>query len=265
MIYQGTAYNYNQRGEIILPTRRGTTYHTPQNHKPFIVYTGLDHDIEFFVTNSDRKPVDIQTKTFIAKIIDRSTRAVRVTKTLVPVDYELGSLVMRLDQASTSSLSMGLYDLVVTYVDSEGRIFGLHSDQNARVTYVLEVKDNVTPDVIPSSESTDLTDNGNDQYFTSAFPGTAQSFNSDGTNTCAVYLTDYTGTFYAQGSLETTPTENDWFSIQLDPESAEDAWTFSNQSGVVPFTWDGMFMWVRFYHTPDVSNTGTLDKVLYRN
>jgi hypothetical protein len=265
MIYQGTVYNYNQRGEVVLPTRRGTTYYQPQNHKPFVVYAGLDHDIEFFVIDSSRKPVSIENKTFTVQIIDRNSQSVVVTKTLVPVNYNLGNLVLRLDQSSTSMLNVALYDLVITYTDTEGKQFGLYSDQNARLTYVLEVKPSPSSTLRTSAQSTQFIDNGNDEFFTDAFPGTAQSFNNDGTNTCAVYVTNYSGTVHAQGTLENNPTEQDWFSIQLDPESAEDAWTFTSESGVFPFTWDGMFMWVRFYHTPAAGNTGTLDKILYRN
>lgn len=264
MIYQGTAYNYNQRGEVVLPTRRGTNYYQPQNHKPFIVYTGLDVDLEFFVSNSDRKPADISNKTFTAQIVDRNSRSVRVNRTLVPLDYSKGSIVLRLDQAVTGNLEAALYDLIITYTDADSNRFGVHSDQNARLTYVLEVKSNPTPEVKTSAESTQFTSNGNDEYFTDRFASTAQTFNTDGTNTCAVYTTNFTGKFYAQGTLEQNPTEQDWFSIQLDPESADDEWTFADSSGVIPFTWDGMFQWVRFYYTNDPSNTGTLDKVLYR-
>ena len=265
MIYQGTVYNYNQRGEVVLPTRRGTTYYQPQNHKPFVVYAGLDHDIEFFVIDSNRKPVSIENKTFTVQIVDRNSRNVIVTKTLVPVNYSLGNLVLRLDQSSTSMLETAFYDLVITYTDTQGKQFGLYSDQNARLTYVLEVKPSPSSTLKTSAQATQFIDNGNDEFFTDAFPSTAQSYNSDGTNTCAVYVTNYSGTFVAQGTLENNPTEQDWFTIQLDPESAEDAWTFTSASGVFPFTWDGMFVWVRFYHTPAAGNVGTLDKVLYRN
>ena len=63
MNYQGTAYSYNQRSEILLPTRRGTTYYGTQNHKPLIAYEGVVTDFEFFVSNTDRKPVSIENKT----------------------------------------------------------------------------------------------------------------------------------------------------------------------------------------------------------
>lgn len=265
MINQGTAYNYNQRSEILLPNRGGTTYYGPQNHKPLIVYAGLDCDLEFFIKTPDRKPVNLTNKTFVAKIVDRTSNTVILTKTLAVVDYNSGNVVMKILQGDTTNFSAGLYDLVITYTDMQSRTFGLSSDQNSRISFVLEIKDNPLGIVIADSAVNDTFISSGSSFYTNRNAGTAQSFNQDGTNTCAVYTTDYTGVFYAQGTLELNPTETDWFTIQLDPEIAEDSWTFTDSTGVTPFTWDGMFMWVRFYHTPDAGNTGTLDKVLYRS
>jgi hypothetical protein len=264
MNYQGTAYSYNQRAEIVIPSRKGTTYYVPQNAKSLVIYTGLDSDIEFFVADSGRKPVNLSGKTFVAQLVDRTSGSVRLTETLIPINYETSNLVMRISQDDTVDLTAGLYDLIITYTDSQSRTFGLLSDQNNRISFVLEVKESPLPELRASVTLSTFTTISN-AFYTSRTAGTAQSFNRDGTNTCAVYMTDYTGVFYAQGTLELNPTESDWFTIQLDPENAEDSYTFTDQTGVVPFTWDGMFMWVRFYHDPDGANTGTLDKVLYRN
>lgn len=266
MIYQGTAYNYNQRAELVLPSRRGTTYNQPQNHKPFIIYSGIDSDIEFFVSDTDRKPIDLEGKSFTAKIIDRYSKAVLVTKTLIPLNYDQGGVVMQISSSDSGSIAAGLYELVITYTNDNGRQYGLYSDQNARLSYTVEVKNNPDPVTVTSDEATSFTSDGGDSgaLYSSRYASTAQSFNQNGTNTCAVYLTNYTGTFHAQGTLELQPTESDWFSIRLDSDSSEDAWTFDGYTGVMPFTWDGMFQWVRFYHVPDENNEGTLDKVLYR-
>ena len=43
-MYQGTIYEYNQRAEVLAPTRRGTTYYGPDNHQPLIAYRGLNID-----------------------------------------------------------------------------------------------------------------------------------------------------------------------------------------------------------------------------
>jgi hypothetical protein len=264
MNYQGTAYSYNQRGEIIIPTRKGTTYYGAHNHKPLVIYTNLDTDLEFFITNTDRKPINIDGKTFSASVIDRNSKSIVLTKTLIPNNYDLGNVIMRISQGDSSTLTPGLYDLIITYTDEQSRTYGLHSDQNNRISYVLEVKGNPFPTETASNSADSFLNNGSGNYYSSIFPSTAQTFNEDGTNTAAFYVTNFTGTVFAQGSLDNSPADNTWFNIQLDPENSEDSWTFVNETGVIPFTWDGMFMWVRFYYVPDPSNTGTLDKILYR-
>lgn len=263
MNYQSKAYSYNQRSEIVLPNRRGTTYYGSQNHKPLIAYESVTNDFEFFVIDNSRKPVSLANKSFKAIIVNRTTKTSVITKTLVATNTDTGSVLLRLTESDLGKLSPALYDLTITYTDSDALVFGLYSDQNSRLTYVLEVKTNPASSITPSSIDDSFS---GAQDKSSAFIGTAQTQNSDGTNTVVAYFTNFTGTFYAQGSLEQNPTANtDWFQIQLNPGDAEDGWQLTNYTGLEPFTFDGMFMWVRFTYIADAGNQGTLDKVLYRS
>ena len=56
-MYQATVYQYNQRSEVLIPQRRGTSYYGPDNHKPLVAYRGLNVEFDFFVKDTDRKPV----------------------------------------------------------------------------------------------------------------------------------------------------------------------------------------------------------------
>jgi len=263
MNYQSKAYSYNQRSEIVIPNRRGTTYYGSQNHKPLIAYTGITNDFEFFVIDNSRKPLSLTNKTFKANIVNRTTKATVITKTLTTLNNDTSSLLMRLTESDLGKVSPALYDVTVTYTDSEALQFGLYSDQNSRLTYVLEVKDNPASNITPSLIDDSFT---GDRDKTSPFASTAQTQNSDGTNTVVAYFTNFSGKFYAQGSLERNPTSGrDWFQIQLNPGDAEDYWQLTNYSGLEVFTFDGMFMWVRFTYIADAGNQGTLDKVLYRS
>lgn len=263
MNYQSKAYSYNQRSEIVIPNRRGTTYYGSQNHKPLIAYEGVNNDFEFFVIDNSRKPVSLVDKTFKATIVDRTTQSSVIIKNLVKVDADTGSVLLRLTESDLGKLSPALYDVTITYTDRDALVFGLYSDQNARLTYVLEVKANPSSQITTSQEDDSFT--GTPAY-SNAFAGTAQNNNSDGTNTVVAYTTNFSGKFYAEGSLELNPTSpNDWFTIQLNAGDAEDYWTFSSASGLEPFTFDGMFMWVRFKYEADAGNQGTLDKVLFRS
>lgn len=275
MAYQGTAYSYNQRTEItianrtgstascLLPTRTGTSYYgVSNNFKPFVANIGLDTDIEFYVVSDDRRAVNLTNKTFTAYVVSRSDNVIRVKKTLTVLNYNFAILLLRLTKSDLAGLEEGLYDLTITYTDSENNEFGLIAVQGSNsITYTLELTAASGLQIQASSIETAFNGANN----TSAnFPSTAQTYNSDGTNTAVAYTTGFSGKLYAEGTLVSSPSERDWFEIKLDPENDNNYWTFTSSTGLEAFTWDGMFQWVRFRYVADVGNTGTLDKILYR-
>ena len=150
-MYQATVYQYNQRAEALVPERRGTTYYGPDNHKPLIAYRGLNIEFDFFVKDTDRKPQSLHNKIYTATVLDRTSKASVLTKILVPINYEKGQLMLKLDHEETLAFDAKLYDLIVTYTvtDVVGS-YGGTSDQNNRITFVLEVKDGAVPQLRPS-------------------------------------------------------------------------------------------------------------------
>tara|TARA_B100000035_G_C21010786_1_gene559535 strand:- start:744 stop:1520 length:777 start_codon:yes stop_codon:yes gene_type:complete len=258
-MYQATVYQYNQRADALVPTRRGTSYYGPDNHKPLIAYRGLNVEIDLFVKDTDRKPQSIHNKTYTATIMDRTTKSSVLTKTLVPVDYEQGQLVLKLDHEETLALDAKLYDLIVTYkiTDVPGD-YGGTSDQNSRITFVLEVRSGATPELRPSESDSSFAPNGDDN-FSGRLTGPALSGSKSGLNTVQVHYTNYTGVYKMQGTFSVQPTDSDYFDIQ------GQSYTISSTSKVAYHTFIGMFTYVRLVHTPDALNAGTLDKVIYRS
>ena len=260
-MYQATVYQYNQRAEALVPERRGTSYYGPDNHKPLIAYRGLNIEYDFFVKNTDRKPQSIDNKIYTATILDRTSKASVLTKTLVPVDYAQGQLVLKLDQDETNALDAKLYDLIVTYkiTDVPGS-YGGSSDQNSRVTFVLEIKDGAVTQLRPSESDSTFQPNGNDRVG-GRMTGPVLNNSKSGLNTVQVHLTNYTGTYKMQATVSLNPTDNDFFDI------IGQSYTLSSPSipTVDYHTFIGMYTYVRLVHTPDPTNAGTLDKVVYRS
>ena len=62
-----------------------------------------------------------------------------------------------------------------------------------------------------------------------------------------------------QASLSLQPTTNDFFDVP------GQSYTVSASTIVDYHTFIGMYNYVRLVHTPDASNAGTLDKVIYRS
>ena len=259
-MYQGTIYQYNQRAEALIPTRRGTTYYGPDNHKPLIAYRGLNVEFDFFVKDTDRKPQSLHNKTYTATVIDNTSKASVLTKILVPTDYQKGQLVLKLDHGETQALDAKLYDLIITYTvtDVAGN-YGGTSDQNSRITFVLEVKDGAVPQLRPSETVSVFTNSGGNDNFGGKMAGPAVNNSKSGLNTVQVHLTNYTGTYKMQGAIVLQPLSGDFFDI------TGQSYTVSGSTAVDYHTFIGMYTYVRLVHTPDSGNTGTLDKVVYRS
>lgn len=255
---QASAYQYNQRAEVLAPTRTGTSYYGPTHARNLIVYKGLNTDIEFFVKDTDRKPQSLHNKTFSATIIDRLSKQSVHTQVLTPQDYDLGMLALKLTSGVTTNFQAPhLYDLVITYVvDGESGNFPLMSDQNNRITFAFEVKDGNVPQLRESQESTVFTASGDD-FIGSQLKGPAQYDSQSGNQTGVIHTTGYTGAYKWQASLSLQPLTNDWFDTGTAGNITSGATTTSN-------TFTGNYTYVRLVHTPDASNTGTLDKVVYR-
>lgn len=252
MSYQATAHKYNQRGEIFIPNRTGTTYNIPSNHKNFIVYTGLDTDIEFFVIGSDRKPVDASNMTMLASIVHRTSRIMVLHKTLQIINYEEGRALLKLTAAETSLLGAALYEMMITFTDISGRTFSMQSDQNNRIGYVLETKLNPAAGKRTSYTSTTFDAYNHGERLAS----TTQSFNITGAQSMSVETTDYTGLLEVQASLVANPSSDDWLNIPNISDS------LTAYTGTTYFSWTGTHVWIRLVHSP---TTGTVDKLTYLN
>lgn len=258
-MYQGTIYEYNQRAEVLAPTRRGTTYYGPDNHQPLIAYRGLNVEFDFFVRNTDGKPQSLLNKTYTANVLDRSSKASILTKNLVPQDYDKGQLVLKLDHGETLALTAKSYDLIITYaVTGTAGTYGGSSDLNKRVTFVLELKDGAVPQLRPSETDSTFLPNGDDN-FSGRLAGPALNNSKSGLNTVQVHLTNYTGVYKMQATLSLQPTDADFFDV------TGQSYTVSASTAVDYHTFIGMYNYVRLVHTPDSGNAGTLDKVVYRS
>lgn len=258
-MYQGTIYQYNQRAEVLVPTRRGTTYYGPDNHQPLIAYRGLNVEFDFFVRDTDGKPQSLLNKTYTANVLDRSSKASILTKNIVPQDYDKGQLVLKLDHGETEALTAKLYDLIVTYaVTGTSGNYGGSSDQNSRITFVLEIKDGAVPQLRPSETVSVFNSVGNDRVG-GKMDGPSVNNSKSGLNTVQVHLTNYTGIYKMQGAIVLQPLNGDFFDI------TGQSYTVSASTAVDYHTFTGMYTYVRLVHTPDAGNAGTLDKVIYRS
>lgn len=257
-MHQGTIYQYNQRAEILTPQRHGTTYYGVDNHKNLVCFRALNMDFDFYVKDTDRKPQSLHNKIYYADIVDRTSLASVLRKQLIPHDYDNGLLLLKLDHEETSQLDAKLYDIQITFNDLSRPIgdYAGTSDQNYRLTYVLEVRDGALR-FRPSDEVTTFVQQGDD-FYGSRMTGPVQNASRLGLQTANIQMTGYTGVYKLQATFSEQPLDSDWFDI-----TGQTYTVTSATSGY--HTFNGQYYWVRLVHTPDVSNTGTLDKIIYRS
>ena len=253
----------------------------PFRDSDFKIYRGTFNPIEFIVRDNDRQPINLTGKTLTLTVINFFTDVVAMQKDIAVIDQTKGRVRAVFCPQEISEWDNGFYkySILINFEDGTHNLLFVDQDQNANGFF--EMADGVLPDLVESIEilpddfmevniappTTDPT-----RFITSGFEGDAVLGEDDGLHTAVVYLTGYAGKFFIQGSLEElpSPNDNDWFDIHLtmttpyfefgNTPTPDDTFT-----GLEAFTFTGRIRWVRFKHVPDDDNTGTLDKILYRN
>ena len=160
----------------------------------------------------------------------------------------------RISAASTSLANLAVRDLITitgtTYNNATFTVKSVDAD-GAYIT----VEETVTTENSDGSTDTVLTYSG---FVTDKYKGDGYYSQADGIHTVAYHVnTTCTGAIKMQGSLATTPTEDDWFDITGTTFTTDLSTTISANN----FT--GNFVWVRAKCT---SNTaGSVTKILYNN
>jgi len=78
-----------------------------------------------------------------------------------------------------------------------------------------------------------------------------------------VYTKNFSGSMRVQGTMSSTPASDDWFDITMDG-GANATNTFTNSTAVTNYNFTGVFHNIRFTWSNDSSNTGVIDRILYR-
>ena len=160
----------------------------------------------------------------------------------------------RISAASTSLANLAVRDIItITGTTNNNATFTVKS-VDANGAYIT-VEETVTTENSDGSTDTVLTYSG---FVTDKYKGDGYYSQADGIHTVAYHVnTTCTGAIKMQGSLATTPTEDDWFDITGTTFTTDLSTTISANN----FT--GNFVWVRAKCT---SNTaGSVTKILYNN
>ncbi len=226
------------------------------------LHRGVDNPLTFTFKNEDQKAQDITSKTFELNIIDTETQKSVITKTLDILDD--GSTVSTKGDASTTitegdllPLDAKFYNFAVREVLSSGARNVTYAGTGYAAAGSVELLDDAYPQFIDSTEINSFTGTGGPLQFTSsAIDGKPGINNNKALHTIAVYPQSFSGKLIVQGTMASTPSDDDFFTVT----SA----TYSDASTPSTLNFTGVFDSVRFTWGNDDDNTGKIDKILYR-
>jgi len=178
-------------------------------------------------------------------IADKSGTIISFTKT--GTEYKISSS----DTATVSFGTYSQYDLItVTGSANNNGTFTVKSVSSDN-DYII-VEEEVTTETADGSTTVTLDNTG---FVSAKFQGDGYYSQPDGVHTVAYKVnTTLTGSIKMQGSLATTPTEDDWFDI------AGTTFTMDQSTTISSANFTGNFVWVRAKATGITA--GTITEIL---
>lgn len=234
-------------------------------NKPYCLYKNVTNEIPFIIRNHDNKPIPLVAKKIYVVAYDQINKEIAFYKPLHIKNEFKGEFTLILNPEELENLDPGNYFYSLVMSDTEENIdLPLFFDQNYNVRGVFELKNGPYP--LPKRTVTLLASSFTPQlfgldirYISSAMKSSSIMGFDDRLNSFAIYTTNWTGKVFIQATLETTPPTvyENW--ITLEEKS------YTNFSGIDYLDYEGNFLWLRVAYQNDPLNTGTFDKILFRN
>ena len=237
------------------------------------IFRGVDNRIDIQVRNADQKASNITGSTLVFNLISRDTKNLVLVKDFTAMDLVTGKVTVTLTDLELIDLDAGFYNYSVvkevraTVDSTDYKVISkmpMYVDTQYDPVGTLEI----TGDVYGDVEASTLVDTFNytnpftqgdetSKFFVSAIIDARPQLNTaNTTHTFQFYTTNYQGTVTIEGSLDTqgaTPRESKWATV------ATVNLTTAKYKNIV-----GKYNWFRIKHIPGTTNTGTVDKILYR-
>ena len=176
-----------------------------------------------------------------------------------------GTASVTITDGDLLALDSKFYDYSVREVLTDG------SSVSYQVTYAdtgynsagsVELIDGGFPSFVASTEVSSFNSNTTNNPWPLRYTsnGTIQAYpgqnNNDALHTIAVYTTGFSGTLKILGTMATTPASTDFFTVSTITDLPS--------TGVKYYNFTGVYQFVKFSWDNASGNTGTIDKILYR-
>ena len=258
-----TLFKYDADIHFMLADDNNKTVNPPMNNKIIKVYKGVDSVLNFYVKDKDRKPVSLASGVLTSYLVNHTTGNLLFSRLVEEIDNTTGQAKLTIRNKDLVGTEPGFYDLSLTFENVDGETLSLYADRADNVKVTVEVKDGPIPAFSESSTITFTTPGGTGaKEYSSAIEVASISPDTKGLHTFVAYLTNYIGNLHVEGSIEQTATG--WFPITIGSGTEHKPYAEATTK-LEPINFTANLNWVRFAHDPDTTNTGTVDKILYRS
>jgi len=258
-----TLFKYDTNIHLMIADDTNKTVNPPMNNKIIKIYKGVDSILNVYIKDKDRKPVSLTSGTLTSYLVNHTTGNLLFSRLVEEIDNTTGQAKLKILNKDLVGVESGFYDMSLTFKNVDGETLPLYADRGDNVKITIEVKDGPIPKLADSSNIIFGVPGGTGVIqYSSAVNVTSVAPDTKGLHTFVAYFTGYKGKLYANGSIEETA--NGWFPIRI--ASTTDYKEYSDATTKVePFNFSSNLNWIRFGHDADLTNTGTVDKILYRS
>lgn len=261
-----SAYLYPNRQDLYSNLDPVQTGYRKMYARTLRLHKGIDNTFELRLLNNDQKLLSVVGSTLYWLLLDRDT-----SNLIYQMQYTLqgpeNSLVrLTIPEADLEPINSGKYIYSVYLVDIYGVKSILYGDSQFGPTVAVEIVANSFPQILPSVAITDFFTSDQLSYqqpdtslYTSAiYADPEKNSNNNALHTAQFYSSGFNGTVNAEVSLENAIGD-------VVKWSTFTSLSITESDSVRYLNFYGVFGFVRFRVVPDITNTGTVDKILYRS
>lgn len=242
------------------------------------IQKGIKNQVRIQFKNSDQKKVRISnTQTFVFSMFDAINRRLLIEKELEVLDDATtstkGLALLTLDESDTLDLDRSSYQFSVKLQDTDGTYLPAYSNTYYSMAGTLHLSNDVYPVLQDSVTINSFVKTYNDsiqkyEHKSGNIYANPEYNGNNALHTVAMYMTNFKGTVYIQGTLDNTPGSSGNYSTI---ETRE----YNGKSGIDYVNFNGVYSYIRIMFVPakallDANNDnpsffGSFDKVLYRS
>lgn len=268
-----TLLSYPQRSLLILAEGYSRTNNMPFNMTRKTIYKGVDSTLGFDIKNQDRKPINLLGKTVMVNIMQVRTGELIVQRRAELIDPQNGFCEFTVFSSDIMSYSPGLYQLSAVVYDEHGLAKSLYADNNRNATMEIEIVDGAYPKFTPSIDL--VFSQLGTSFISQALPANMQKNDTSLLHTIQIRVNNFKGKVQAMASMEYDKEGGNYFPVKFVNDAMEIKFVPPYGAGSFDDRWPDSTIegwnfitnarWIKILYTPDVDNTGTVDKVIYRS